>query len=315
MGIRGLNRYITNNCKRSVKKMDLFMLRNKIIVIDASIYMYRYKSEGNMIEGIFMLNSLFIRNEIKPVYIFDGKTPHLKMNLINKRNTDRKKAKKDYDILKNEQLNSGVSNNDYKKIRKLKREMIRITNQDYVDIKTLLTYQNIPFIDAIGEADALCSNLVKDGKAYACLTDDSDMFAYGCPRVLRYLSMLGETLLMYDYNKILNELELTDDIFKIICAMSTNDYSIDNMNLYKCIDTYKNYLDSNDSERFIDYLLKDGKYIKDVDKFQEIINIYNLREVDIDNDNIELDTLFNKNKENGDDIKDLLEKHNFVFVM
>ena len=113
----------------------------------------------------------------------------------------------------------------------------------------------------------------------------------------------------------LNELELTDDIFKIICAMSTNDYSIDNMNLYKCIDTYKNYLDSNDSERFIDYLLKDGKYIKDVDKFQEIINIYNLREVDIDNDNIELDTLFNKNKENGDDIKDLLEKHNFVFVM
>jgi len=48
----------------------------------------------------------------------------------------------------------------------------------------------VSYIDADGEADQLCASLVLKNKVYACLSEDMDLFVYGCPRVLRYLSFI-----------------------------------------------------------------------------------------------------------------------------
>ena len=42
MGIKYLNRFLQENCKQSINKINLNELSGKKIVIDTSIYMYRY---------------------------------------------------------------------------------------------------------------------------------------------------------------------------------------------------------------------------------------------------------------------------------
>ena len=67
----------------------------------------------------------------------------------------------------------------------------------------------VTYIEAKGEADQLCAKLVIKRYAYACLSEDMDLFVYGCPRVIRYLSLINETVIIYYLDNILNDLDLT----------------------------------------------------------------------------------------------------------
>ena len=52
MGIKYLNRFLKENCsKNSIRKINLNQLESKTIVIDASIYMYKYIAENALIEN------------------------------------------------------------------------------------------------------------------------------------------------------------------------------------------------------------------------------------------------------------------------
>jgi hypothetical protein len=55
--------------------MDMKELANKTIVIDISIYMYKYQTDGTLIENIYLMLSLFKHYRIIPIFIFDGKPP------------------------------------------------------------------------------------------------------------------------------------------------------------------------------------------------------------------------------------------------
>ena len=52
-----------------------------------------------------------------------------------------------------------------------------------------------------------------------------DLFLYGCPRVLRYLSLINNTVIIYHLHSILNDIELTFNEFKEICVISGTDYN------------------------------------------------------------------------------------------
>ena len=45
------------------------------------------------------------------------------------------------------------------------------------------------FGEAIGEADKLCALMDKENAVWGCLSDDMDMFIYGCKKVLRCLEV------------------------------------------------------------------------------------------------------------------------------
>ena len=69
-------------------------------------------------------------------------------------------------------------------------------------------------IQSNGESDPLCVELVKTNRAFACLSDDMDMFAYGCPKVLRYLSLINESVIEYNHENILLDLHMNDEEFQ-----------------------------------------------------------------------------------------------------
>jgi hypothetical protein len=79
------------------------------------------------------------------------------------------------------------------------------------------------------------------------VSDDTDMFVYGCPRVLRQLNLLDETMTMYNMTQILNLLGITMTEFRQICVVSGTDYACTNhakafhLNLNPTLKLFKQY--------------------------------------------------------------------------
>ena len=80
-------------------------------------------------------------------------------------------------------------------------------------------------VDAEGEADALCAKLSIKKRVFACMSDDTDMFVYGCPHVLRHISLLNHSVVCYNMSTILETLQLTQEEFKMLCIVNGTDYT------------------------------------------------------------------------------------------
>jgi 5'-3' exonuclease len=101
----------------------------------------------------------------------------------------------------------------------------------------------VTYFDAHGEADQLCAMLTITGKVWGCMSEDMDMFIYGCPRIIRYFNINNENVKLYNVENILYELNVTFNNFKQICILSGTDYNLrDNKyNLSRSIDLYNQY--------------------------------------------------------------------------
>ena len=95
------------------------------------------------------------------------------------------------------------------------------------NVKNLIRAYGATYYDAIGEADELCALLTVKDKVWACLSEDMDMFVYGCPRVIRYFSLLNHTAVLYDLNGILTSLGISQKELREICILSGTDYNIE----------------------------------------------------------------------------------------
>lgn len=228
MGIKYLNSFMRSNCQKNIKKICLNELRGKTIAIDASIYLYRFKSDNCLTEGMYQMIGLFRHYNVRPLFVFDGKPPPEKKEVLRKRREEKKYAEHKYNEAK-ERLKDYDINDDTAdleaEIDKLRRKFIRITQEDVDSVKTLMKLMGAAYYDAPGESDGICARLVQRKVAYACMSEDMDMFAYGCPRVLRYMSLLHGTVVLYDLKGILNTLKISIEDFKNICILAGTDYN------------------------------------------------------------------------------------------
>lgn len=53
-----------------------------------------------------------------------------------------------------------------------------------------------------------------------------DMFVYGCNRVLRYLNLTNQTIVLYYTKGILENLNMNQKEFREICVLSGTDYNM-----------------------------------------------------------------------------------------
>ena len=287
MGIRYLNRFLEDNCLRdSIKKTHLSKLKNKVMVVDTSIYLYRFLSENLLIENMYSFISILKKYKIKPIFIFDGKPPSEKKELLQQRRAEKKKAEEKYIELNNLLLNQ--DNEDKKKIvnemEKLKRTFVKINDEDVKRVKILMDAFGVNYYDAPGEADQLCGYLVKKNKAWGCISDDTDMFLYGCNYILRNINLLKHTCILYDKVSILKDLEMSENIFCEIMILSGTDYNIHSKtSLKETIRWYYKYLDyyyickkeNKIIPTFYTWLVQNTKYITDYNNLLRIYQIFN----------------------------------------
>jgi hypothetical protein len=220
--------------------------------------------------------SLFRYYNIQALFVFDGPSPPNKRHTLEIRAKKKKEAENKYNILK-EQLNHVSTNKSEESINEieekmdcLRKQFVRITREDISLIKNLLTLYGMSHIDAPEEADALCAYLCIKNKAYGCLSEDSDMFVYGCPKIMHHLSLQNHNVIMYDMNKILQTLGISQSNFTQMCALSGTDYNISNHNIF----TYYNQLFLFHRSKFIDFVVY--TYENNMISDKDMTNVYNI---------------------------------------
>lgn len=310
MGIKFLNRFLRDNCDQSIWQLNIAELSGKKIAIDISIYLYKYESTDSLLENIYLMLAVFRQYNIIPIFVFDGKPPPEKKELLQKRRDDKTAAKNEYNKLKDELENS--PNEDKQEIiatmDQLKKQFIYINYEKITKVKELIRAYGATYYDAPGEADELCAFLVIKKKAWACLSEDMDLFVYGCKRVLRYFSLVNQTVVLYYTKGILEQLNMTQKEFREICVLSGTDYNI-NANCKRENEKYKNNLinlpntvklfrkyqqentnsnsNSNSNNKnhlsFYDWLIekdsnKNTNYISDLELLEKINNMFEISE-------------------------------------
>jgi len=171
------------------------------------------------------------------------------------------------------------------------------------------------YFDAPGEADELCAYLCVKGKVWACLSEDMDMFVYGCPRVIRHLSLLNNSIVVYNQQEILHILNICQKDLREICVLSGTDYNIHNnyksLTLYQSINIFNKYKKSNSNEDFYIWVLNNTKYIEDYELLIKINKMFSLEDIEPLQwvDQIVIKNSFVDRKE----IVNLLSKEGFIF--
>ena len=138
----------------------------------------------------------------------------------------------------------------------LKKQFIYMNNNKIEKVKDLIRAYGATYYDAPGEADELCVLLVNTNKVWACLSEDMDLFVYGCKRVLRYISLNNQTAVLYYTKGILKELNMTQKEFREICVLSGTDYNINvnALNLFDIINLFYKFKQALPNQSFYDWL-------------------------------------------------------------
>lgn len=325
MGIRHLNKYFMQKCKKDcIQKMALSALSGKTIVIDTSIYLYKFAGQNCLHESIFHMITLFHKYNIIPIFVFDGKPPPEKFDEISRRKLNKYCAEEKYDnmlLLLEETKDEKERQSLVTGMESLKQQFVRISNKDIRTVKKIMDAYGVTYYDAAGEADKLCAIISKQENCFGCLSDDMDMFVYGCRVVLRHLSLYNETVLVYDSEKIMQDLKMSHAMFKQIALLSGTDYNIhDNcVTLHETLKWYAQYkksherecIDEENEKGFYVWLQEHTKYIKNYESLMKIHQLFVIEDKERSHEFYK--AYMNKNYDNAN-LQDVMKEYNFAFA-
>ena len=251
MGIKGLTKTITKYSPESITNENLYKLSGKKVAVDASLILYQQllKSPGGKvfknskgkitshITGVFYKIMNYISFNIEMIFIFDGKPPENKQDCINQRKEKSKKAKE-----------ASLTSTSEEEKQKLEKSALRLTSEMVNEVKRLLELMGISYIHPnVGEGEAYASELCRMGYVDYVLTEDMDTMAYGCPKLVRNCidkSLKRKDIVsIFDYNKLMNDIELTHEQFLDFCILCGCDYcpvvpKVGNVTAMKLIKTH-----------------------------------------------------------------------------
>ncbi|KAF8038603.1 hypothetical protein BT93_B1206 [Corymbia citriodora subsp. variegata] len=235
MGIKGLTKLLADNAPLAIREQTLDSYFGRRIAVDASMSIYQFlvvvgrkgtqmltNEAGEVtshLQGMFYRTIRMLEAGIKPVYVFDGKSPDLKKQELAKRFSKRAGAL--------EELAVAIASQNKEDIEKFSKRTVKVTQQHNEDCKRLLRLMGVPVVEAPSEAEAQCAALCKAGKVYAVASEDMDSLTFGAPRFLRHLmdpSARKVPVMEFEIYKILEEMNLDMDQFIDLCILSGCDY-------------------------------------------------------------------------------------------
>lgn len=142
--------------------------------------------------------------------------------------------------------------------------LLVVRTEDFELTRKLLTFLNVPWLNASGEAEATCAILCRKGLVDAVLSEDTDVLNYRAPRFLHKLNIYQGTLQEIYFEELLSALEFTPDQFLDFCIMCGTDYNTNVAKIgpeksYRFIKKYKNLneLQTNQPTLHIESLMYD----------------------------------------------------------
>lgn len=295
MGIKNFNKLLKEQAPNTLTEKNLNEFENKTIAIDTSLVLYQYISalrntgkdleddNGNMTTHIYAIIQnvfYFLDRKIKPVYIFDGKAPSIKKFTLEQRKKIKKNAEEKKKNAKNKE----------EEIKFFKRTLY-LTKQHFNECISILNIMGIPYFQAEGEADCLCSYLVKNKLVDMAYSEDMDFLTFGSLKVLKKFK--SNKVIDLDLNLILSELKIDYNSFINLTILLGCDYAptikgIGYKTAYKIIikhKTIENFIKDNTK-----YTIPDNYNYKDIieyyknppiskKKYDIVFNIYDSKKL------------------------------------
>lgn len=143
-------------------------------------------SHGNTtghLAGIFYRNAKLLENGIRPIYVFDGKPPDEKRDVLIERGERKKEAEAAW--------KAALEKGNLEEARKAAQATSRLTTKMAGECKELLEYMGIPVVEAPSEGEAQAAQMAIEGTADAVASQDMDCLLFGAPLLLRNLSVGG----------------------------------------------------------------------------------------------------------------------------
>ncbi|NXY16836.1 GEN endonuclease, partial [Atrichornis clamosus] len=156
--------------------VSLSSLKGKTLAVDLSLWVCEAQTVKKMVGVVTKphLRNLFFRFSfltsmgIKLVFVVEGEAPRLKADTMSKRNEIRYGPSKKV----------GVARTGRSLFKAMLKECLE-----------LLECLGVPWVQAAGEAEAMCAYLNAKGHVDGCITNDGDVFLYGAQTVYRNFAM------------------------------------------------------------------------------------------------------------------------------
>jgi len=153
-------------------------LTNKTLVIDSYNFLYQFlttirsrdgsllmDSKGNItshLVGLFSRTTRLMQNNIKLIFVFDGKPPELKEKERERRKNIKINAEKEY--------KKAVEEENIEEMKKYASRTSRLTEEMIDDSKKLISALGLPIIQAPSEGEAQAACIAKNKDADYCVS-------------------------------------------------------------------------------------------------------------------------------------------------
>jgi flap endonuclease-1 len=179
------------------KGIDFDELKNKKIAVDAFNTIFQFlstirqpdgtplmdkqKNVTSHLSGLFYRNINLMKQGLKLIYVFDGKTPRLKGKTHEKREERKDEAFEKYEKAKKEQ--------DVEEMGKYARQLSTLTTEMLDESKQLLEAMGIAVVQAPGEGEAEAAFLAQKKEIYGVGSQDYDSLLFGAPILIQNLTL------------------------------------------------------------------------------------------------------------------------------
>jgi flap endonuclease-1 len=227
------------------KEIRFGELKGKILVVDSYNILYQFlssirqmdgsllkDSKGNVtshLSGLFGRTTRLMSYGIKLAFAFDGKPPELKMGEISRRVELKQMAEERFKIAEKEE--------NLEEMKKYAARTSRLTKEMIVEAKELISALGCPIIQAPSEGEAQAAFMVQQGDAYAVVSEDYDSLLFGCPRLIKNLTISArkkqKNKLSYEktepsmisLNENLAELGISQDQLIVVAILVGTDFN------------------------------------------------------------------------------------------
>ena len=174
-------------------------LKGKVLAIDSMNYLYQFlttirSADGTLLTdsqgrvtshliGLFNRTTALMEQGLKLVFVFDGKPPEIKQHTLEKRSLAKTQAS-----LK---LKQAEDLGQIDEMRKFASRTAVLNKEMITDAKKVIQALGLPIVQAPSEGEAQTAYLVKKNDAYASVSQDYDNLIFGCPVIIRNLSIVG----------------------------------------------------------------------------------------------------------------------------
>jgi flap endonuclease-1 len=179
------------------------------------------------LSGLFYRTIALLHEGIRLIYVFDGEYSPLKGKTHEQRQAAKNEAAAKYE--------EAVEAEDVDAMAKYAGRFVRLTSEMITESKELLRALGVAVVQAPGEGEMQCAELVKSGQAWAVASQDYDALAVGAPRLLQNatLSKTRRTVSgvvyiapeLIEYTKVLNELNINADQFICLAILVGTDFN------------------------------------------------------------------------------------------